>query len=158
MSFTKTITNTSVKTGVFPIEPIVRDLLGEAHYVSISQVTAEIIYIHCRNKWLCHVQFVTDDDATILGEPLKTPRLWSLQGWQMSVEKYLRDKARSARLRDERNIFDANIILVARAIYKVSGLPFDICKLQARRWLNENNPKIYAVGVKKIYTTIQELP
>lgn len=142
-----------------PLDILVKDLLGEAHYVSISRLTAEILYGHCKNRHTCHIQFPGEEDVDVMGRVINEPILWSMSAWQSAVERRLKAKLRSDRERDERFIFEANIKLVGKALARFSGLEFEIARLTARRWLvDKDHAKIRAIGVVKLYTTIQELP
>lgn len=142
-----------------PLDVLVHDLLGEAHYVSVSKLTAEIIFGHCKNKHTCYVQFPGDNDVDVLGRFISEPLLWSMSAWKSSVERAAKQRLRSEYDREQRFIFEANVKLVAKRLATFSGLEFEIAKLMAWRWLKDGqHDKIKAVGVVKLYTTIKELP
>lgn len=141
-----------------PLQTLVRDLLGAAHYVTISKETAEILLLHTRNQHTCHVQFTSELDVDLYGRFIDEPVLWEFGAWANSSERVLKGRLRSQKQRDERNIFDANILMLAKHICKMTSIDYEICKLTARKWLNEKSPNIQAVGCKKIYTTVEELP
>lgn len=141
-----------------PLQTLVRDLLGAAHYVTISKDTAEVILLHTKNRHTCHVQFTSDMDVDLYGRFIKEPVLWEFNAWATSSERVLKGRLRSQMERDKRNILEANILLVAKKLCRFSAIDFEVCKLIARKWLINNDPRIQAIGCNKIYTTIEELP
>lgn len=142
-----------------PLQSLVRDLLGAAHYTSISKVVADMLYIHTKNKHTCHIQFPSDSDVDMWDKPITSPILWDMSAWLSSSEKHLKAKRDSQARRDARFILDANILLLARAICRFTNIDFEICKLIARKWITTNDPRIQVVGLKRpLYTTVQELP
>ena len=155
MSNEKTIKDT---LATFRLVSIVDDLLDGQHYRPISMSTAEVLLLHTRNSVLCHVQFPSDMDVDLYGRFIDKPVLWELNAWRTSSERVLKARLYSQKQRETRHILDANILLVARRICRMTSINFDPCKLIARRWILDNDPRIGAVGVTKLYTTIDELP
>lgn len=142
-----------------PLQILVKDLLGAAHYVSVSKITAEMLFIHTKNKHTCHIQFPSDSDVDMWDKPLTSPMLWEIGAWQASSEKHLTAKRKSQLAREARFILEANILLLGRAICRFTNIDFEICKLMARKWIVTNDPRIQVVGLKRpLYTNVNELP
>jgi len=142
-----------------PLQALVKDLLGAAHYTSVSKVVADMLFIHTKNKHTCHIQFPSDSDVDMWDKPITAPILWNIGAWQASSEKHLRAKRRSQLEREARFILDANILLLGKAICRFTNIDFEICKLMARKWINTNDPRIKVVGLKRpLYTNVNELP
>lgn len=140
------------------LQPLVKSLLGVAHYVTIEKEVAEILLLHTRNEHTCHIQFTSDIDVDLYGRFIDEPVLWEFGAWVASSERVLRGRIRSQKQREERFVLEANIIRVAKHICRMTSVDYEFCKLQARKWLLENSPKIKAVGCNKLYTNVNEIP
>lgn len=141
-----------------PLDVLVNTILRDEHYVPVPDTVAEILFHHTKNNHTCYIQFPGDQDVDILGRFLTHPLLWSISAWRNSSERAMRARLRSQHEREQRFIFDANIKLVAKKMCTATGINFEICKLEARRWLLRKDSRVHAVGVVKLYTTIEELP
>jgi hypothetical protein len=140
------------------LQTLVKDILGGHHYVTVSEETATVILAHTNNAHTCHVQFTSDLDVDLYGRFIKEPVLWEYGAWVNSSERVLKARLWSQRNREKRHILEANILVVAKQLCRFSAIEFEACKLVARKWLLNNDPRIYAIGVKRIYNTIEELP
>jgi len=142
----------------FRLSSIVSDLLRGSDYVVVSKETAELVLIACKNQHTCHVQLPSDENLDIFNKPITESRLWSFACWQASTERWLRQKKRSDDERDARNIFDANVRLVARAILRISPINPDAATCLARMSLLSYPSSIPAMGITKLITTVEEIP
>jgi len=150
-----------------PLATLVKELLGKhivyfrdgKHCISVSQETAYAIFMACSNEHTCHVQFPTDKfNVDMFGEPITAPLVWDLAAWRASSERHLRAKMKAKAEKEERDIFEANRKIVARAILKISGLNMDQASVMAHRWLKEKNmSRIEMIGVTKLITKVEEL-
>lgn len=142
----------------FRLSTIVSDLLRGHDYVNVSQETAELLLLACKNQHTCHIQLPCHENLDIFNQPITQPRLWAFNSWQSSTERWLRQKKRSDDERDARNIFDANVKLVTRAILRISPINQDAAMMLARHALLSHPDSIPAMGVRKLITTVEEIP
>jgi hypothetical protein len=150
-----------------PLATLVKELLGKhiihfrdgKHCISVSQETAFCIFMACSNEHTCHVQFPADRfNVDMFGEPIAAPLVWDLNAWRASSERHLRAKMKAKAEKEERDIFEANRKIVARAILKISGLNMDQASVMAHRWLKDKNmTRIEMIGVTKLITKVEEL-
>lgn len=144
--------------GTFDIPKLVEDLLHDSHSRSISFDTAEVLLFHCKNERICHIQLPGHGEVDTFGNPIKQPILWDIGQWRISTERWLRAKSRSEKEMQERAVFDANVKVVAYALYKTLGFSPDQSRILAYRMLNEKDyGRIKALGVPKLYTNYNEL-
>lgn len=141
----------------FPIADIVADLLHGYEEVPISNSTAEVLFLVCKNKVLCHVQYPGHGEVDITGKLITQPHLWAIERWQDSSEKWLRARAWSEKQRDERLVFEANIRKVQRAILKMAMISPEFATVLAHRMVKKNEmDKITALGVR-LFTNVKEI-
>lgn len=142
-----------------PLSSLISDLLHGHSDVPISQSTAEAILLVTNNEHSCYVQFPGPDAVDITGRSITCPRLWAWNHWIFSSERRLRLRLRCEKEAAIRTIFNANVSLVRRAILRTEPLTEDQATMLARKWVTEgkiNKAKHY--GIKKFYTTIEEIP
>lgn len=146
--------------GTFDLHSLVeKDLLKDAHSCPVSFETAEVLHYHCKNETLCHIQMPSAGEVDMFGNPIRQPILWNLGQWRVSTEKWMRAKHRSETERQERAVFDANVKIVAYALYKTLGFSPDQSRILAYRLLNDKDfARIKALGVPKLYNNYNELP
>ncbi len=142
-----------------PLDILIHDLLGHNHYVPVSPITAEVILMHTGNKHSCHIQLPSDNDVDILGRFIDSPLLWDWNAWNVSVERYHKNKIRAQQEREARFVFEANICLVAKKILIMAFVKEDAARMLAHKWLSKKDyARIKAVGVKRLYEHVKELP
>lgn len=142
-----------------PLNTLIHDLLGNNHYVSISQLTAEVILMHTGNKHSCHIQMPSDSDVDVLGRFIDSPLLWETNAWNRSVERYHKEKIRAQTEREARFVFEGNVKLIARAILRMAYVHPDAARMLGHQMLSKKDfARIKAVGVKQLYENVKELP
>lgn len=142
----------------FPLHNIIHDLLHGEHYVSISEEVADCITMVTSNKHTAHIQYPSDDDCDILGQLITTPILWEIGAWQTSSEKWQRAKSLSQKRIDERNILEANIQRISKAILRTAYVGTDAARTLARIMLDRKDySRIESLGVSKLITKTEEL-
>lgn len=141
------------------LQTLCHDLLGEAHYVSISNETAAMILLATQNQHTVFVQLPSDkENVDILGKPLTSPRLWKMDAWRMASERHMRQKILAKQRMDAKNIYDANVRIVARIVQRFTGLDHDPCIVIAHTCLKNNDvARMQAMGVTKLITSVDEL-
>jgi len=142
----------------FPLYSIVRDLLGGQSDVVVSEMTAKCLYMVCKNRHTCYIQFPGDENRDIYGKPITECKLWSLEHWVSSAEKWQRAKAWSDKQRNERIVLDANIHKVARALLKLARINPDAARVIAIDVVvNKKMDAVRGLGVAKLYETVDEI-
>lgn len=142
-----------------PFDILIRDLLGHNHYVPISQLTAEVILMHTGNRHSCHIQFPSDNDVDVTGRFIDHPLLWDLNAWNTSVERYRKQKLRAQQEREARFVLEGNTRLIARALMRFANIESDPARCLAHQFLTKKDyARIKAVGVKRLYENVNELP
>lgn len=141
-------------------QTLVRDLLGNCHYVSVSPDTAKMLWHACKNEHTVHIQFPSDEaNVDILGRPITSPLLWAIDAWRSSSERHLRAKLRAKREKEALDVFRANQKMVAKAIVRYIDVHYDAAIVMAHSLLRNNeHTKIQQIGVKKLYTSVKEIP
>ena|SRR5689334_3685857 len=142
----------------FRLSSIVTDLLRGHDYVNVSQETAELLLVACKNQHTCHIQLPFHENLDIFNQPITEPRLWAFNAWQASTERWLRQKKISDNERDKRNIFDANVKIVTKALLRISPINPDAAMMLARHALQTYPESIKAMGVKKLIEKVEEIP
>lgn len=144
----------------FRLSQIINDLLGNSDFVTVSLETAELIKLHQTKRQFCYVQMPSDCDVDLKGNLITEPRIWNIQSWQVTSEKWLRAKSYSDRERDKRFIYAANVKLISRKLmsFMEGTITPEMAHTLARKTLDKNNnAKLKALGVTKLITKVEEI-
>lgn len=115
--------------------------------------------MHTGNKHTCHIQMPSDSDVDILGRFIDKPMLWDWAAWKSSSEKYLLEKIRSQQRRDIKFVYEGNVKLIARAILRMAYITPDAAIMLGHKFMKSQDwVRIKAVGVKRLYENVKELP
>lgn len=103
-----------------PLTDTIHGFLGYGYWEKrpIPKHIAEIIYQHLHNETICHIQF--DDEDTL--QPLDEPILWDISHWAASTERWKKHAAHSEKEREQREVMNHNIRLVAPFISSFLGI------------------------------------
>ena len=152
--------------GTFPLDELVLDIIGDNLYKDVHKSTAEVIFMLYKNKQICYVQRPGDADTTepnfdvnYLGKKLSCYRIWYMTAWLSSSERWLKVKAWSQKNREERNIREANVRMLARGMLKVCHISPDQARVIAMGMLDRGEThNLSYIGVEKLFTKIEEIP
>ena len=110
----------------FPLSLIVTELLRGYDNVELSPDVANILHMVCKNKHTCYIQFPNDPTNVLINnKPIDTPRLWDLEYWRRSSERWLKSKIKSDEEHRQSLIFKYNIHRTARALTISLCLQYD---------------------------------
>lgn len=152
--------------GTFPLDELVKDILDDDLYKDVHKSTAEVLFLHFKNKHTVYVQRPGDSDTlednfdvNYNGKKLSCYRVWHMSHWLSSSERWLKVKAWSQKNRELRHIREANIRLLARGMLKVCHISQDQARVIAMGMLDRNEVhNLSYIGVEKLYTKIEEIP
>lgn len=146
----------------FVFDNIIDELIGEQGVVPISPEIATSILLVTQNKpeFNIYVQDPHDpDNVNLYNKPISCWKLWRLHWWRTSTEAWLKSKRRQDREREDRFIFDANVRMITKCILRTAYMSPELATILAVKELRANNiRKLNALGVKKLFTTMKELP
>lgn len=135
---------------------LVKLILRDDSDLYIEEDIARAIHSICQNKMLCHIQFPGDVQSD--GQKIKFSKIWDINWWRKSVDRERNIRIESEKDRVRRQIFDANMVIVARAIRVFSGVEGDSARAIAHRCLLRNNKaQLAAIGVTKLIEREEEL-
>lgn len=152
--------------GTFPLDDLVKDIIGDELYKDVHKSTAEVIFMLLKNKHTAYVQRPGDADTTepnfdvnYQGKKLSCYRIWYMQHWLSSSERWLKVKAWSEKNREIRYIREANVRLLARGMLKLCHISPDQARVIAMGMLDRNEVhNLGYIGVEKLYEKIEEIP
>lgn len=133
---------------------LVANILGDAHYKSITRKMALAIYSTTENRHTCFIQFYSHE-----GEEFEYPVLWYYGQWVESLDRWKVQKAYSQKLQDEAWILTANIELVKKELLRRWLLGDTWANILATKWirhLDECQWKVDGLGVK-LKTKVEEI-
>lgn len=129
------------------------------HYWSYRPVSLDVakqILAVTNNEHTCYIQFA-DEHSPHLKEPL----LWEWNAWTSQCDKWKRAAERSRIEREQRFIRDANVILIAKALVKLTGgnMDYEMALESADKMMMRDNWAIAAkgIGVSKLITKVEEI-
>lgn len=150
--------------GTFPLDELVHDIIGDNLYKNVHKSTAEVIYLHYKNKLICYVQRpgdadIDEFDVDYKGKKLSCYRIWYMAAWLTSSERYLKRKAWSQKQRELRFVQEANVRQIARGMLKLCHVTPDQARVIALGMLERNEVhNLSYIGVEKLYTKVEEIP
>ena len=141
-----------------PLDKLVTTILGDNHYVPIDPQLAEAIYLVCRNKVVAYVQFPSDKDINIIGQPISQPYLWQLGKWYESTERWMKSKLRAEEERKARFVAEANIQRITAFLLRTTELERPFAEKLAIKWVTANEEQKYIrMGGKPFIKTVEEI-
>lgn len=141
-----------------PLNDLIFCILGDYDNgwsnATISHSVAAILDFRLEDSLLYKVVFTDQDD-----KPLEFPQLWRYPDWKTSQEKYYKAKKWSHKQRIERQMFEANIANLSKAISKTSGMYIEDARGLAYTLMKKGNKELLEVfGMIKIITEEKDLP
>lgn len=139
-----------------PLKKFVHYVLGQGywHDKPIDEDIAAVIEAKTGNQIICYIQHADE-----LSPNLDSPILWNLEAWKTNTERWLRAKRWSDSERAKRNIFEANMKIVTRAVEQELALRGEAAIGAALALLKQNNMnKLRILGISKLIKQESEIP
>jgi len=144
-----------------PLDSLITDLLNDSDCRNISPEIAEILNLVADNKGNYHVQFPGEDEVGIDGNPINSPKLWSLRHWKNTSERHQKIKLRGERDRELWLVKEANIKLISKHLIKLAALNPEASQCLCRQMLDKGEfGKIQCIigPTRRLYTSSKEMP
>lgn len=135
------------------LKDYVAAILGQNYWHDrpISKETALTIFSITQNKFLCFIQFSSED-----GKPLEKPVLWDYAAWQDVAEHTRLARNYSHRQRVERFLFEDNVKTISKAWQDYASVSEEAANVVARRVLTPINEKKIRVFYDGLIKTKEE--